>query len=153
MRIRLGNLKRIIREALDPVKVKTVAPEDYDPPIAFRDLEGPQTSEIPTKRQGNFFMTKEKGKLPRGYNSLKKYRKFYMVLPDGEAIRIGREPIITNDKIGLQFIQLLDQQVTPLQISDIRNPLPEDLENIKNMQQQIMSVTNTFSSQHGLEIR
>ena len=149
----LRNLRRIIREALDPVRVKTVAPEDYNPPIAFRDMQGPQDTEIPTKRQGNFFMTKEKGKLPKGYGSLKKYRKFYIVLPDGEAIRIGREPMITNDKIGNQFIQLLNLQVDPLPIQNIRSPSPEDLENITIMQQQIASVTDSFASQKGLEIR
>ena len=153
MIITIKNLRKIIKEALETVRVKTVAPEDYDPPIHFRDPQGPKTSENPTKRAGNFFMTKEKGKLPKGYGSLKKYRRFYMVLPDGEAIRIGKEPLITNDNIGNQYIQLLNSQVKPLPIEDIRNPTSQDLENIKIMQGKIESITKNFARQNGLKIR
>ena len=80
-------IRRILIEAIDPIKVKTVAPENYDPPAW--STSGPRTSENPQKRVGNFFMSRASDGMPsRGFGALRKLKNFYMILPDGEAIRI-----------------------------------------------------------------
>ena len=77
MKITRKAIRKIILEAIDPIKVKTVSPEDYDPPEAFADIsQGIRTEETPKKRVGNFFMTVLPYKPPRGYSGLKKSRYF-----------------------------------------------------------------------------
>ena len=71
MKITRQQLAQIIKEAIDPVKIKTVAPEDYNPPV-WSDSTEPRSSENPQKRVGNFFMTKASDGMPsRGYGLLK----------------------------------------------------------------------------------
>ena len=57
MKITRRRLVEMIREAMDPIRVKTLAPEDFDPPV-WSDATEPKSSEIPLKKVGNFFMTK-----------------------------------------------------------------------------------------------
>ena len=133
-------------EAVDPIRVKTIAPDDFDPPV-WSDAQEPRSSETPIKKVGSFFMTKENEKLPKGYGALKKYRKFYMILPDGEAIRIGPfagEPKITKNSEGFRYLQALDTAVTVLSISDVYTPSPKDMENMLAMQDQIITIARRF---------
>ena len=134
---------------MSPINVKTVAPEDFDPPV-WSDAEEPRSSETPQKKVGNFFMTKASDGMPtRGYGVLKKLKNFYIVLPDGEAIRIGSfngDPAgdITSVKDGVRYLEALDAGVQVLPISDIHNPTEEDMSNMLSMQDQIITVAKGF---------
>ena len=134
---------------MDSVKVKTVAPEDFNPPV-WSDATEPRSSETPQKKVGNFFMTKASDGMPsRGYGALKKMKNFYIMLPDGEAIRIGSfkgdpAPDITKVKDGERYLAALAAGVRVLPISDINNPTEEDMQNMLAMQQQIIAVAKAF---------
>lgn len=149
MKITRRQIRAIIREAIDPVKIKTVAPEDYDPP-AWSDRTGPRSTEKPQKRVGNFFMTKASDGMPsRGYSALKTMKNFYIVLSDGEAVRIGSfkgdpAPDIRKVSDGVRYLEALNSGVDVLPISDHLNPTEEDMENMLAMQDQIMSVAREF---------
>ncbi len=149
MRITRRQLRNVIREAMDPVKVKTVAPEDFNPPV-WSDATGPRSSETPQKKVGDFFMTKASDGMPsRGYGALKKMKNFYIVLPDGEAIRIGSfkgDPSmeIRSVKDGVRYLKALDAGVEILPISDVYNPSEQDIDNMSLMQDQIVSVARRF---------
>tara|TARA_B100001093_G_scaffold520440_1_gene615958 strand:+ start:6186 stop:6677 length:492 start_codon:yes stop_codon:yes gene_type:complete len=143
----------LINEAIDPVRVKTVKPEDYNPPQAFSSvsLGKPRELETPAKRVGNFFATRLPYKPPRGYSSLNKRKYFYMVLPDGEAINIDHRDIrINNQKLVNAYLTLLNQKVTPLPIEDIHQPTIEDEQNIQKMRSQIELVVNEFKATHDI---
>ena len=150
MRITRRQLRQIINEAMDSVKVKTVAPEDFDPP-AFSDATEPRSSETPQKKVGSFFMTKMSDGLPsRGYGSIKNLKKFFMILPDGEGIRIGPfegDPgsTITKVKDGQRYLEALAAGVEVLPVSDVHNPTEEDMQNMLAMQDQIMAVAKGFN--------
>ena len=80
MRITRCQLRQIIKEAMDPVRVKTLPPEDFDPPV-WSDATEPRSSEIPQKKVGNFFMTRASDGMPsRGYGTLKKLKNFYLMV-------------------------------------------------------------------------
>jgi hypothetical protein len=144
MNLTKAQLRKIILEAIDPIKVKTVAPEDYDPPAAFANIsQGIRTEENPKKIVGNFFMTVLPFKPPRGYSSLKKLRYFYMILPDGEGISIGSMPV--SDKEGLEYLNVLNQTVVPLEIENHLFPTENDKNNIRMMQQQVLSAQEQFN--------
>ena len=149
MRITRHQLRDIIREAIDPVKVKTVSPEDYNPP-AWSDRTEPRSSEKPQKRVGNFFMTKASDGMPRrGFSALKTMKNFYIVLPDGEAVRIGSfkgdpAPDIRKVNDGVRYLEALNSGVDVLPISDHLNPTEEDMKNMLAMQDQIMAVAKAF---------
>ena len=144
MKLKRKKLRKIILEAIDPIKVKTISPESYDPPPAFADIsQGIRTEETPKKRVGNFFMTVLPFKPPRGYSSLKKSRYFYMILPDGEGISIGSMAV--SDKEGLEYLKILNQIVTPLEIENHLFPTVNDENNIRIMQQQVLSAQKQFN--------
>ena len=149
MKITRRQLRSIIKEALDPVKVKTVAPEDYNPPV-WSDRTEPRSSENPQKRVGNFFMTKASDGMPsRGYGALKKLKNFYIVLQDGEAVRIGSfkgdpAPNIKKVSDGVRYLEALNSGVDVLPISDHLNTTEEDMANMLSMQDQIMAVAKAF---------
>jgi len=151
MKITRRQLRGIIREAMDPIRVKPVAPENYNPPL-WSNSTGPRTSENPQKRVGNFFMSKASDGMPsRGYGALRKLKNFYMVLPDGEAIRIDQfkgdpSSSITSVKDGVRYLEALNGSVTVLPISDIYNPTEEDKQNMRLMQNQIRTVAKDFLS-------
>jgi len=142
-------IRRIIVETIDPIRVKTVAPENYNPPLWSSSTE-PRSSENPQKRVGNFFMSKASDGMPsRGYGALRKLKNFYMVLPDGEAIRIhGFEgdpgSSISSVKDGVRYLKALNDRVTVLPISDLYNPTDEDKKNMQSMQRQIKAVAKDF---------
>jgi len=149
MKITRHQLRKIIEEAMDPVKIKTVAPEDFDPPV-WSDATEPRSSETPQKKVGNFFMTKASDGMPsRGYGALKKLKNFYVTLPDGEAIRIGSfpddpAPDILKVKDGVRYLEALNSGVDVLPLSDHQNPSEEDMRNMLAMQDQIMAVAKAF---------
>tara|TARA_Y100000385_G_C12792776_1_gene508378 strand:+ start:196 stop:651 length:456 start_codon:yes stop_codon:yes gene_type:complete len=149
MKITRRQLRKIIKEAMDPVRVKTAALEDFDPPV-WSDATEPRSSETPQKKVGNFFMTKASDGMPtRGYSALKKLKNFYVTLPDGEAIRIGSFPgdpssNITKVKDGVRYLEALDSGVDVLSISDHNNPSEKDIQNMLDMQDQIMAVAKAF---------
>ena len=134
---------------MDSVRVKTVAPEDFNPPV-WSDATEPRSSETPQKKVGNFFMTKASDGMPtRGYGALKKIKNFYVMLPDGEAIRIGSFPgdpssNIAKVKDGVRYLEALDAGVDILPISNVNNPTEEDMQNMLAMQQQIIAVAKVF---------
>lgn len=150
MKITKKQLRKIIKEAMDSVRVKTVAPEDFNPPV-WSDATEPRSSETPQKKVGNFFMTKASDGMPsRGYGALKKMKNFYIMLPDGEAIRIGSfqgDPSsnITKVKDGVRYLEALDAGVDVLPISDVNSPSEEDMKNMLAMQEQIIAVAKGFS--------
>ena len=156
MKITNRQLRQIIREELAleakaAIPVRTVSPEDYNPP-AHMDVEGPRASEVPQAQVGNFFMTKASTGMPtRGYSSLKKQKIFYLILPDGEAIRIGELPgdpgrEIATVKAGKDYLRALDAGVTVLPVSDLQNPTADDAQNIQSMQRDIMQVAQSFGA-------
>ena len=156
MKITNRQLRQIIREELAleakaAIPVRTVSPEDYNPP-AHLGGEGPRASEVPQAQVGNFFMTKASTSMPtRGYSSLKKARIFYLILPDGEAIRIGEFPgdpsrEIGTIKAGKDYLRALDAGVTVLPVSDLQNPTADDVQNIQSMQRDIMKVAQSFGA-------
>ena len=50
MKLERKKLRKLILEAIDPIKVKTIDPKDYDPPAAFADVsQGIRTHETPKK--------------------------------------------------------------------------------------------------------
>ena len=102
-----------------------------------------RSQETPKKQVGNFFMTVLPFKPPRGYSSLKKLRYFYMILPDGEGISIGSMQV--SDKEGLEYLNILNQIVTPLEIENHLFPTENDKNNIRMMQQQVLSAQEQFS--------
>ena len=57
MKITRKQLRRLINEAFDPVRVKTVKPEDYNPPYGLRSvsLGKLRQFETPFKKVGNFY--------------------------------------------------------------------------------------------------
>ena len=144
MKVNRRQLRKVILEAMEPIKVKTVAQEDYDPPDAFANIsQGMRSQETPKKQVGNFSMTVLPFKPPRGYSSLKKLRYFYMILPDGEGISIGSMQV--SDKEGLEYLNILNQTVTPLQIENHLFPTENDKNNIRMMQQQVLSAQQEFN--------
>jgi len=151
MKLTKNGLRKLILEAIDPIKVKTIDPKDYDPPEAFADIsQGIRTHETPKKIVGNFFMTVLPFRPPRGYGSLKKYRYFYMILPDGEGISIGRE--MCNDKEGVEYLKLLNKHVTPLQIENHLFPTGNDRVNVQTMQQQVRAAQSEFEEIRAVDI-
>ena len=153
MKITKQTLKQIIREALDPIRVKTVKPEDYNPPYGLRSvsLGKPREFETPVKRVGNFFATRVPYKPPRGYSSLSKRKYFYMILPDGEAINIDHRDIrINNQKLVKEYLTLLNDKVTPLPIENVHEPTDQDRQNIQTMRNQIDLVINEFKLTNNL---
>jgi hypothetical protein len=147
MKLTRIELRKIIREAMDPIKVRTVNIEDYDPPagLASVSLGKPRDTETPIMRVGNFFASALPYKPPRGYSSLKKKKYFYMVLPDGSSIRIDQPDVIINKRnLVKQYLTILDNNVTPLPLGDLNSPTPEDLANIKTMQREVRSAIEIF---------
>ena len=142
-------VRALIKEAMDPIRVKTLPQKDFNPPV-WSDATEPRSSEIPQKKVGSFFMTKASDGMPsRGYGTLKKLKNFYVTLPDGEAIRVGSfpgdpAPSITKIKDGVRYLEALDSAVNVLPISDVNSPTPEDMENMLAMQDQIMAVARDF---------
>jgi hypothetical protein len=155
MKITNRQLRQIIREELAlevkaAIPVKTVSPEDYNPP-AHLDAEGPRASEVPQAQVGKFFMRSASAGMPRrGYRSLKKQKIFYMILPDEEAIRINfpGDPSheIGTVKAGEDYLRALDAGVTVLPVSDLQNPTADDVQNIQSMQRDIMQVAQSFGA-------
>lgn len=149
MEITRRQLRRIIREAMNPVRVKSVRPENYNPP-RWSERTGPRTSELPQKQIGNFFMSKASDGMPKkGYGALKSMKNFYMILPDGEAIRINGfegdpSKSIRSVKDGLRYLEALDAGVEILPISDVHNPSEQDIINMNLMQNKIISVARQF---------
>ena len=144
MKFTKKQLRKILLEAIEPIKVKTIDPANYDPPAAFSDIsQGIRTHETPKKIIGNFFMTVIPFKPPRGYSSLKKYRYFYMILPDGEGISIGEMQV--NDKEGVEYLNLLNKHVTPIQIENHLFPTENDKVNVRIMQQQVLAAQSEFN--------
>ena len=163
MKITNRQLRQIIREELAreakaAIPVRTVSPEDYDPP-AHLGAEGPRASEVPQARVGNFFMRAASVGMPtRGYSSLKKQKIFYMILPDGEAIRVGDfsgDPSskITSAKDAKRYLAALDAGVTILPVSDFDNPTPADLENMRAMADDIEKVAQAFRLNEGINMK
>jgi len=153
MKVTRRQLRRLINEALDPVRVKTVKPEDYNPPHGLRSvsLGRPRDIETPAKRVGNFFASRLPYKPPRGYSSLNKRKYFYMVLPDGEAINIDHRDIrINNAKLVNSYLNLLNDKVTPLPIENAHDPTDQDIQNIQTMRAQIDLVVNEFKLIHNI---
>mgnify|MGYP003135964932 CR=1 FL=1 len=147
MKVTRKQLKRLITEALDPMKVRTVNIEDYDPPagLASVGLGKPRDTEIPIMRVGNFFASALPYKPPRGYGSLKKRKYFYMVLPDGSSISISQPDVVINKRnLVKQYLTILDSNVTPLPLGDLNSPTPEDLANIKIMQREVRLAIEIF---------
>tara|TARA_A100001011_G_C14231903_1_gene809237 strand:+ start:512 stop:964 length:453 start_codon:yes stop_codon:yes gene_type:complete len=143
MKITRRQLRQLIAEAAHEFRVKTVSDEQYEedvaslPPSMQALATGQETSATIKKdkhRVGNFFMTKGVSyKTPRGYSGLKKFIDFYMILPDGEAILVNPPSlIIEKEAEGIRFLNLLNQNVTPL-------PL-DSLENATEMQNQVQNV-------------
>ena len=119
MKLTRRQLRRLINEAFDPVRVKTVKPEDYNPPYGLRSvsLGKPREFETPFKKVGNFFATRVPYKPPRGYSSLSKRKYFYMILPDGEAINIDHRDIrINNQKLVNTYLNMLNDHPLTQQI-------------------------------------
>ena len=149
MKLSKVQLRKIIAE----YTVKTVSPEkyaEYARNTGGLESEKPRSEETPKKRDviGSFFMTKLKS-VPRGYGALKKNRYFYMVLPDGEAIQIGS--LIVTDTEGRQYLNMLNNTVTPLHISDHHNPTEQDKENIRIMQSAVLKVKSEYISMSTLQ--
>ena len=147
MKITRKQLKRLINESMNPVPVRTVNIEDYDPPagLASVSLGKPRDTETPVVRVGNFFASSLPYKPPRGYGSLKKRKYFYMVLPDGSSISISQPDVVINKRnLVKQYLTILDDNVTPLPLGDLNNPTPEDMQNIKIMQRQVRSAIEMF---------
>ena len=148
MKLTRRQLRRLINEAFDPVRVKTVKPEDYNPPYGLRSvsLGKPREFETPFKKVGNFFATRIPYKPPRGYSALSKRKYFYMILPDGEAINIDHRDIrINNQKLVNAYLNMLNDKVTPLPIENAHQPTDKDKQNIQTMQAQIELVVNEFN--------
>ena len=148
MKITRKQLRRLINEAFDPVRVKTVKPEDYNPPYGLRSvsLGKPREFETPFKKVGNFFATRVPYKPPRGYSSLSKRKYFYMILPDGEAINIDHRDIrINNQKLVNIYLNMLNDKVTPLPIENVHQPTDEDKQNVQTMRAQIELVVDEFN--------
>ena len=163
MKITNRQLRQIIQEELAleakaAIPVRTASPEDYDPP-AHLGAEGPRTSEVPQARVGNFFMRAASAGMPsRGYSSLKKQKIFYMILPDGEAIRVGNFPgdpssKITSVKDAKRYLTVLDAGVTILPVSDFDNPTPVDLENMRAMADDIERVAQGFQLNEEIDMK
>ena len=66
-----------------------------------------------------------------------------MILPDGEGISIGSMQV--SDKEGLEYLNILNQTVTPLQIENHLFPTENDKNNIRMMQQQVLSAQQEFN--------
>ena len=148
MKITRKQLRRLINEAFDPVRVKTVKPKDYNPPYGLRSvsLGKPRQFETPFKKVGNFFATRVPYKPPRGYSSLSKRKYFYMILPDGEAINIDHRDIrINNQKLVNIYLNMLNDKVTPLPIENVHQPTDEDKQNVQTMRAQIELVVDEFN--------
>ena len=143
MKITIKQLKKIIKEAIEPISVMTVNKKDFDPP-AWSDATAPRDEEFPKARDriGNFFMIKP-GKQPKGYGSLRKRRYFYMILPDGEALEIGSIPDVTDTE-GRVYLEMLNSNVTPLNITDHHDMSQQDKENWKSMQSTVLAVRDAF---------
>ena len=153
MKITRNQLRKLISEAFEPVRVKTVKPDDYDPPFGLRSvsLGKPREFETPFKKVGNFFATRIPYKPPRGYSSLGKRKYFYMMLPDGEAINIDHRDIrINNSKLVNAYLILLNDKVTPLPIENVHEPTEQDRINIKIIQDQIQAVIDEFKLTHNI---
>ena len=140
--------KMQLRKIITEYTVKTVSPEkyaDYANNTGAFESEKPSSEESPSNRDvlGSFFMTKLKN-VPRGYGGLKKNRYFYMILPDGEAIRIGS--LITTDSEGRKYLNMLNDNVTPLPISDHHNPTQQDKENMELMKASVLEANRNFKS-------
>ena len=153
MKITRNQLRRLINEAFDPVRVKTVKPEDYDPPIGLKSvsLGKPREFETPVKQVGNFFASRLPYKPPRGYSSLSKRKYFYMILPDGEAINIDHRDIrINNPKLVNEYLNLLNDRVTPLPIENVYEPTDLDKRNMQVMMRQIESAISDFKLTHNI---
>ena len=151
MKITRNQLRKLISEAFEPVRVKTVKPEDYDPPFGLRSvsLGKPREFETPVKQVGNFFAARVPYKPPRGYSALSKRKYFYMILPDGEAINIDHRDIrINNQKLVNTYLNMLNDKVTPLPIENVHQPTIDDKQNIQTMQSQIELVVNEFNRAH-----
>tara|TARA_Y100000593_G_scaffold90773_1_gene177955 strand:+ start:390 stop:839 length:450 start_codon:yes stop_codon:yes gene_type:complete len=144
MKISRRQLRKLINEASQEFKIKTVSPEQYAADVATLPqsmqsiASGPRSTERPSNRYivGNFFMTKGVPfSPPKGYGGLKKLYNFYMILPDGEAISIDNprfQPSNSNDV--MTYLNLLDKNVTPIEI--------DSLENARVMIDQINNVIN-----------
>jgi len=129
-------------------KVKTVSPDQYSanvaslPPTMQDFAAGPEPTETPRHRHtvGNFFMTKGVPyNPPRGYSGLKKMFDFYMILPDGEAILVNPSNfIITNSKEAMRFLNLLNQNITPISLDSLENAvkLQNQVRNVISMMRQ-----------------
>jgi hypothetical protein len=93
MKITRKQLRRLIQEAsdpYDPVRVKTVDPEDFAPvghPVPR--FEKPRSEEIPLYRNGRFFVAKHPKDTRRGYAYPNKFYSFYMMpIGSDEALLI-----------------------------------------------------------------
>ena len=153
MKLTRTELRKLISESIEPIRVKTVKPEDYNPPYGLRSvsLGKPREFETPFKQVGNFFATRLPYKPPRGYSSLSKRKYFYMILPDGEAINIDHRDIrINNQKLVKAYLTLLNDKVTPLPIENVHEPTDLDRQNIQTMRNQIDQVINEFKLAHNI---
>jgi len=143
MKVSRMQLRKLIKEAIEPISVKTVSQDEYEPQAAWNDTS-PRSEESPKRkdRVGNFFMIKL-GKQPKGYGSLRKRRYFYMILPDGEAIGIGSMPDMTDSE-GRVYLTQLNDNVTPLPISDYSDPTDADNINRDIMRDAVTAVQNAY---------
>lgn len=157
MKITRKELRKLITEASKSVNekkepteytVKTVSSEQYADDVASLPApmqalaDGPESTAEATARytKGSFFATRGVSyKPPSGYGALKKIFDFYMVLPDGEAMRVNPSSFIIEKTADAQrFLSLLDQHVTVL-------PL-DNLENATAMAEQVKTAMSMMSS-------
>lgn len=93
MKLTRKELRKLIQESTepyDPVRVKTVDPEDFAPvghPVPR--FEKPRSEEIPLYRNGRFFVAKHPKDTRRGYAYPNKFYSFYMMpIGSDEALLI-----------------------------------------------------------------
>jgi hypothetical protein len=85
MKITKAKLRKLIIEALEPIKIKTVDPADFSPvghPIP--GFESPRNEEAPLYRNGRFFVAKQPKDARRGYAYTNKFYSFYVIPPDSD---------------------------------------------------------------------
>jgi len=153
MKLTRIQLRAIINEAskpMEPIRVKTQKLDDYNPPIGLASVgDGmPENTAIPHIKVGDFFVSTWSHKPPKNYGGLKGQKTFYIVLPDGEAIRIDHDEeqnIKTRNQIKA-YLGLLDTHVTPLPIEDIHDLTDQDVQNILKMRKQIEVAIEEFKN-------
>tara|TARA_A100001011_G_C13864295_1_gene656297 strand:+ start:39 stop:494 length:456 start_codon:yes stop_codon:yes gene_type:complete len=149
MKVTRRQLRRLISEATQEIKVRTVSDDQYKqdisslPPSMQGIATGQRSFENPNTRHviGNFFMTKGVPyKPPKGYGSLKKLYNFYMILPDETAVSIDYPGFqITTSADAIRYLNLLNQNVTVLPM--------DNLANAESMADQVKSVIQRFNQE------